>query len=152
MSRRSRSANDVKQAIVDGEPPDLPADGFSEAARNFVRGCLNKIPNLRPTYAMLLQHAWLAPLLKPATITEEEEESEETTAAPGVHVDYTGKEAPEDPEVAQWVIDAIEKKRSGKLAQSQKPALHAAPLDAVSSPQGTPSATPDVPPPPPTEE
>ncbi|KAF4303724.1 hypothetical protein GTA08_BOTSDO08164 [Botryosphaeria dothidea] len=139
-------------AIVDGEPPDLPADGFSEAARNFVRGCLNKIPNLRPTYAMLLQHAWLAPLLKPATITEEEEESEETAAAPGVHVDYTGKEAPEDPEVAQWVIHAIEKKRSGKLAQSQKPALHAAPLDAVSSPQGTPSATPDVPPPPPLEE
>ncbi|KAH7044557.1 MAP kinase [Macrophomina phaseolina] len=139
-------------AIVDGEPPDLPADGFSDAARNFVRGCLNKIPNLRPTYAMLLQHAWLAPLLKPPTITEEEEENEEDASASGLHVDYTGKEAPEDPEVAQWVIDALEKKRSGKLAQSQKPALHAAPLDAVSSPQGTPSAASDAPPPPPAEE
>ncbi|KAK0609215.1 MAP kinase kinase PBS2 [Lasiodiplodia hormozganensis] len=140
-------------AIVDGEPPDLPAEGFSEAAKNFVRGCLNKIPNLRPTYAMLLQHAWLAPLLKPATISEEEEENGEgDDAAAGPHVDYTGTEAPEDPEVAQWVNDALEKKRAGTLAQSQKPALHAAPLDAVSSPQGTPSATPDVPPVPPAEE
>lgn len=121
-------------------------------SRNFVRGCLNKIPKLRPTYAMLLQHAWLAPLLKPDTITEEDEEDEEAASANGVAVDYTGKEAPHDPEVAQWVINAIEKKRSGKLANSEKPALHAAPLDAVSSPQGTPAATEDVPPPPPPVE
>lgn len=39
-------------AIVEGEPPDLPEDGFSEAARDFARGCLNKIPKLRPTYPM----------------------------------------------------------------------------------------------------
>ncbi|KAL1641776.1 MAP kinase kinase Wis1 [Diplodia intermedia] len=140
-------------AIVDGDPPDLPAEGWSDAARNFVSGCLNKIPNLRPTYAMLIQHAWLAPLLKPETITEEdEEEAGEDDAAAGAPVDYTGKVAPEDPEVAQWVLDALEKKRTGKLAQSLKPALHAAPLDAVSSPQGTPSAEPDAPPPPPAEE
>lgn len=101
---------------------------------------------------MLLQHAWLAPLLKPATISEEEEENGGDDSATGPHVDYTGTEAPEDPEVAQWVNDALEKKRAGTLAQSLKPALHAAPLDAVSSPQGTPSATPDVPPPPPAEE
>ncbi|OJD30116.1 ste ste7 protein kinase [Diplodia corticola] len=139
-------------AIVDGEPPDLPAEGFSDAARNFVSGCLNKIPNLRPTYAMLLQHAWLAPLLKPETIAEEDEEEAEDGSAAAPPVDYTGKTAPEDPEVAQWVLDALEKKRTGKLAQSLKPALHAAPLDAVSSPQGTPSAEPDAPPPPPANE
>ncbi|KAK7517488.1 kinase-like domain-containing protein [Phyllosticta citriasiana] len=129
-------------AIVDGEPPDLPEEGFSEAARNFVRGCLNKIPNLRPTYAMLLQHAWLAPLLKPATITEEDED-EDASASGTVGVSYLGPAAPEDPEVAHWVIDALEKKRLGTLHQSSKPALHAAPLDAVNteSPAETPSGT-----------
>lgn len=128
-------------AIVDGEPPDLPEEGFSEAAKNFVRGCLNKIPNLRPTYAMLLQHAWLAPLAKPETITEEDEEEAEATA------DVTGGEAAgdkgspqpiepvHDKEVADWVKDAIDKRKKGLLGKgAQKPALHAAPLDAVSSP------------------
>src|ERR1700761_3277422 len=68
------------QAIVDGAPPDLPADTFSEASRDFVAGCLNKIPKLRPTYPMLLQHAWLAPVAKPATIMEEDEEAAEAAA------------------------------------------------------------------------
>ncbi|KAK4696425.1 mitogen-activated protein kinase kinase, partial [Lecanoromycetidae sp. Uapishka_2] len=116
-------------AIVDGDPPDLPADRFSEAARDFVRGALNKIPKLRPTYAMLLRHVWLAPLLKPATISEEDEDAveEETTegaVAPGVI----------DKEVAQWVTDAMERKRNGTMGKKAKPALHAAPLDAVPSP------------------
>lgn len=127
---------------MDGEPPDLPEDGYSDAARNFVRGCLNKIPNLRPTYAMLLQHAWLAPLAKPATITEEDEEEAEAMAAaePGSLAAPKGSPQPidagvVDKEVADWVKDAIEKKRNGTMGKgAQKPALHAAPLDAVSSP------------------
>lgn len=132
------------QAIVDGEPPDLPDEGYSEAARNFVRGCLNKIPNLRPTYAMLLQHAWLAPLVKPETIAEEDEEEAEAAAAADVADAASGAgsevspqpvEMVADQEVADWVKDAIEKRRQGKLGKGvQKPALHAAPLDAVSSP------------------
>lgn len=122
---------------MDGEPPDLPADKFSEAARDFVRGALNKIPKLRPTYAMLLRHAWLAPLLKPATITEEdedaaEEEITEEAAAPGVI----------DKEVAQWVVDAMERKRNGTMGNKAKPALHAAPLDAaVPSPPALSAST-----------
>ncbi len=119
---------------MDGEPPDLPANKFSEAARDFVRGALNKIPNLRPTYAMLLRHAWLAPLMKPATITEEDEEAAEEqvteeSAAPGII----------DKEVAQWVMDAMERKRNGTMGKKAKPALHAAPLDAVPSPPAFPA-------------
>ncbi|ORY09807.1 kinase-like domain-containing protein [Clohesyomyces aquaticus] len=129
-------------AIVDGEPPDLPEEGFSDAARNFVRGCLNKIPNLRPTYAMLLQHAWLAPLVKPATILEEdEEEAEAEAAAAAGNTDAASPngtlasgEGVVDKEVADWVKDAIDRRRKGTLIVSEKPALHAAPLDAVSSP------------------
>ncbi|KAF2034095.1 kinase-like protein [Setomelanomma holmii] len=127
-------------AIVDGEPPDLPQEGYSDAARNFVRGCLNKIPNLRPTYAMLLQHAWLAPLAKPETITEEEED-EVLAAAEAVGGEAAGDVgAPEptepvhDQEVADWVKGAIEKRKKGTMKRSEKPALHAAPLDAVQSP------------------
>lgn len=117
---------------MDGEPPDLPADRFSEAARNFVAGCLNKIPKLRPTYAMLLQHAWLAPLMKPDTITEEDEEEAEAQAESGVD-----QEQWIDKEVGEWVREQLEKKRQGTLGKHRKPALHAAPLDAtggVSSP------------------
>ncbi|KAH7071660.1 Pbs2-type MAP kinase [Paraphoma chrysanthemicola] len=127
-------------AIVDGEPPDLPQEGYSEAARNFVRGCLNKIPNLRPTYAMLLQHAWLAPLAKPETITEEDED-EVLAAAEAGGSEAAGDTGPPEPtepvhdqEVADWVKGAIEKRKKGTLKRSEKPALHAAPLDAVSSP------------------
>ncbi|KAI4707105.1 hypothetical protein J4E89_008044 [Alternaria sp. Ai002NY15] len=133
-------------AIVDGEPPDLPESGYSDAARNFVRGCLNKIPNLRPTYAMLLQHAWLAPLAKPDTITEEDEEEVEAAAeaeggeAAGDQGPAEAIEPVEDQEVADWVKAAIEKRRSGKMKGVEKPALHAAPLDAATqspSPNGT---------------
>lgn len=134
----------MNQAIVDGEPPDLPEEGYSEGARNFVRGCLNKIPNLRPTYAMLLQHMWLAPLVKPETITEEDEEAAEAAAASqpepasGDGTDAIAlpkDDAPVvDQEVADWVKEAIEKRKKGILGKAPKPALHAAPLDAVSSP------------------
>ncbi|KAF2673564.1 kinase-like protein [Microthyrium microscopicum] len=146
-------------AIVDGEPPDLPADKFSEAARNFVAGCLNKIPKLRPTYPMLLQHAWLAPLAKPAVIQEEDEDEEDTTPAssgdPTPDEVETSLVTPEatpaspssqlppdvvDVEVAEWVLQALEKKRLGKLGKAAKPALHAAPLDAVATPEKHPAA------------
>ncbi|KAL6242915.1 MAP kinase kinase Wis1 [Rhinocladiella similis] len=118
-------------AIVDGEPPDLPADQYSEAAIDFVRGCLNKIPRLRPTYAMLLRHAWLAPLMKPPTISEDEEA--EKAAEAGIESAFVENGIPDtaDKEVAEWVKAALEKKRAGKLAVSKKPALHEAPLDAV---------------------
>ena len=94
-----------------------------------MRGCLNKIPKLRPTYAMLLRHAWLAPLLKPPTISEADEEqaSEVTEAEPPT---------PEvvDKEVVDWVVDAMERRKNGSMGKKAKPALHAAPLDAVPSP------------------
>jgi len=131
------------QAIVDGEPPDLPPEGYSDAARNFVRGCLNKIPNLRPTYAMLLQHAWLAPLAKPETITEEDEDEVVAATEADASEAAGDKGLPEpidavfDQEVADWVKGAIEKRRKGTMKRAEKPALHAAPLDAVQSPSQT---------------
>ncbi|KAF2274663.1 kinase-like protein [Westerdykella ornata] len=134
-------------AIVDGEPPDLPEEGFSEAARNFVRGCLNKIPKLRPTYAMLLQHAWFAPLVKPETISEEDEEAEaEAEANSAGQLDSPaspGTEKVVDKEVADWVKECLAKRKNGTLGKgAKKPALHAAPLDVVPSPgqkNGTPA-------------
>ena len=114
------------------------------AAHDFVAGCLNKIPNLRPTYPMLLQHAWLAPLDKPNTITEEEEEEDEENASS----DHVGSSSPNgttshldnggffDRQVGEWVVDALERRRTGVMGKSVKPALHTAPLDVVSnSPQ-----------------
>jgi mitogen-activated protein kinase kinase len=133
------------QAIVDGDPPDLPADRFSEAAIDFVRGCLNKIPRLRPNYAMLLRHAWLSPLLKPPTISEDDEEEGGAQAVASNSLSSaftTNGVAPDtaDKEVADWVKAALEKKAAGKLASHKKPALHEAPLDAV---PGSPLLTQD---------
>jgi len=94
-----------------------------------VRACLNKIPKLRPTYAMLLRHAWLAPLLKPPAITEADEDQANEVA------DVTSAtEGVVDIEVANWVVDAMETRRNGSMGKKSKPALHAAPLDAVPSP------------------
>jgi len=131
-------------AIVDGEPPDLPEEGYSVTARDFVHGCLNKIPKLRPTYSMLLAHPWLAGLSKPLTISEEDEDEEAELLT-----DVTDGETPkremgagrgtEDEEVAEWVKNAMERKRSGLMGEFAKPALHAAPLDTVS-----PAATPEA--------
>ncbi|KAL8694952.1 MAG: hypothetical protein Q9218_000523 [Villophora microphyllina] len=119
-------------AIVDGEPPDLPADEFSEEAKDFVRGCLNKIPKLRPTYAMLLRHPWLTPLLKPPTISEEDEDA---AAAEGDPIgDNLSDPTVLDREIANWVKNAMERRRNGTMGKKSKPALHAAPLDAVPSP------------------
>lgn len=112
---------------MDGDPPDLPREGFSNAARDFVQGCLNKTPKLRPTYAMLLRHAWLAPLLKPPTISEEDEEtSNDPENEPTVP-------STADKEVAKWVCNALDRKQNNKVGKKTKPALHAAPLNAVSN-------------------
>ncbi|KAK5085254.1 MAP kinase kinase Wis1 [Lithohypha guttulata] len=118
-------------AIVDGEPPDLPSDKYSEAARDFVRGCLNKVPRLRPTYAMLLRHAWLAPLMKVPTISEDEEAEKAAEAGGDAGAEIESLPTTADKEVADWVKEALERKRAGKMVVSEKPALHAAPLDAV---------------------
>ena len=74
---------------------------------------------------MLLRHAWLAPLMKPPTITEDEELETGDTLG--------GEPLPEtaDKEVGDWVKEALERRAAGKLFKSEKPALHAAPLDAV---------------------
>ena len=114
---------------MDGEPPDLPSDKFSEAARDFVRRTLNKIPKLRPNYANLLQHPWLAPLLKPPIISEEDEDLADKAVAQEVVAAGTS-----DKEVAEWVSSAMERKRNGTMGKKAKPALHAAPLNAVPSP------------------
>ncbi|KAG4025975.1 hypothetical protein MFRU_047g00390 [Monilinia fructicola] len=131
-------------AIVDGEPPDLPAEGFSSVARNFVRGCLNKIPNMRPTYADLLQHPWLAELSKPSTISEENED-EDNVEMSGLSLEDESKDkkngiltGSEDSEVAEWVRTAIDRKAKGLMGTHAQPALHKAPLDTV-SPMPSPS-------------
>lgn len=45
-------------AIVDGDPPKLDSS-YSREARMFVNLCLNKNPDLRPSYAALLNNPWL---------------------------------------------------------------------------------------------
>ncbi|KAL7422324.1 MAP kinase kinase Wis1 [Cryptotrichosporon argae] len=46
------------QAIVGGPAPTLPKS-YSDDAQDFVAKCLIKDPNRRPTYAQLLEHAFL---------------------------------------------------------------------------------------------
>lgn len=98
---------------------------------------------------MLLQHAWLSVLDKPATIEEEDEEAAEEAAANGEPLEQVASpQAPPaidadgfvDREVGEWVLAAIERRRNGTLGKSAKPALHAAPLDAVGSPQAEKAA------------
>lgn len=101
---------------------------------------------MRPTYGALLTHPWLTSLTKPAAIMEEDENEEEARDAPAiVPVEHSPvaedtnpiTQLPDnvvDTEVAKWVIEAIAKRKAGKLGKSEKPALHAAPLDAVTSP------------------
>ena len=84
---------------------------------------------------MLLRHAWLSPLMKPPTISEDEE-AEAAAEAGAEAPTFLAKEAEwdsetADKEVAEWVRSAIERKLSGKMGKSLQPALHAAPLDAV---------------------
>lgn len=126
---------------MDGDPPDLPSTGYSNAARNFVSSCLHKVPKMRPTYAMLLRHPWLESLMKPPTITEEEEEEEEEAEAeaaleadadaPSTSRGTDSRPETADREIAEWVRSALQRKINGTMRRSDKPALHAAPLDAV---------------------
>jgi mitogen-activated protein kinase kinase len=74
---------------------------------------------------MLLQHGWLASLSKPQTITEDDEDDE----GEGMNMSSSGTE---DPEVAEWVKNALDRKKKGLLGESLKPALHAAPLNSMS--------------------
>ncbi|OTB07402.1 hypothetical protein M426DRAFT_53849 [Hypoxylon sp. CI-4A] len=132
-------------AIVEGDPPDLP-DRYSEAARTFVHGCLNKVPKLRPTYQALLASEWLQDLTKPETITEEDEEEEENDVSAEAVSTAVGKldlshSSTDDEEIAKWVQDILEKKETGQYGEAEgQPALHHAPLDAVS-----PMASPQIP-------
>ena len=86
---------------------------------------------------MLLQHAWLAPLMKPDTITEEDEEAAEAGEIP-LDAGASGSSGADgeflDKEVGEWVIGALDRRKRGVMGKSAKPALHAAPLDAVGSP------------------
>jgi mitogen-activated protein kinase kinase len=102
---------------------------------------------------MLLQHSWLAPFSKPTTITEEDEEIGSNPVSESGNSSDTEAKSPTseksegdmskslkllddviDLEVAEWVLQALEKRRLGKLAKAEKPALHTAPLDAVANP------------------
>jgi mitogen-activated protein kinase kinase len=105
---------------------------------------------------MLLNHPWIKPLTKPATITEDaegEDASEQDTLADATgrlnlsvgdqHAADAGSEDVVDAEVAAWVREALDRKRKESgTAEKQigpKPALHAAPLDTVS-----PAASPPI--------
>ncbi|EPS41301.1 hypothetical protein H072_4837 [Dactylellina haptotyla CBS 200.50] len=124
-------------AIVDGPPPDLPDEGFSPQARDFVKRTLHKIPKMRPTYAALLQHPWLAEMQQTQTITEEDEEEDAEATIPQV------EPAPAPvtrgfPEVREWVVAQLKKReeklRNGGKWGGAKPALHSVALDKVVSP------------------
>ncbi|KAJ6093878.1 hypothetical protein N7467_002723 [Penicillium canescens] len=117
-------------AIVHGDPPTLPAEGYSEEAHAFVRACLDKNPNSRPSYNMLLRHPWLAPLMQPPT------ESADEHAPSDVHDDSGSSEngssaMTEDKEAAEWVNKQIKLREDGLLRVTEKPALHAVALDKV---------------------
>lgn len=92
-------------AIVDGDPPSLPADRFSPEAIDFVNQCLSKVPRQRPSYEKLLSHPWLQR--------------------------YVGK----DIDIGQFVVDALAKKeRSTNAATSPRPRppLHNGRLEPIS--------------------
>ena len=80
---------------------------------------------------MLLRHGWLAPLMKPPTISEDEEAEKAAEAGGDAGADMEPLPLTADKEVASWVKDALERKKAGQMTISEKPALHAAPLDAV---------------------
>ncbi|KAJ0123039.1 MAP kinase kinase PBS2 [Diaporthe amygdali] len=123
-------------AIVEGDPPDLPAEGYSAQARDFVKSCLNKNPKKRHTYPMLLLHPWIKSLSKPETITEEaeaESEAMDNDLADAAAKQLNINEGSGDSEVAEWVSEVMERKKKGLQPPSaERPALHAAPLDSVS--------------------
>jgi mitogen-activated protein kinase kinase len=117
----------------------MPAEGYSATAVRFVKSCLNKKASLRPTYQALLNSEWLKDMTKPETITEEDEEAAENEASAEAisnaadNLDMRKSGSTEDPDVAEWVQGVLERKTNGQYGDDvEKPALHAAPLDAVS--------------------
>ncbi|KAJ5535917.1 MAP kinase kinase PBS2 [Penicillium frequentans] len=129
-------------AIVHGDPPTLPADGYSEEAHAFVEACLDKSPKNRPTYNMLLRHVWLKPLMQPPTKAESEAVAQAEASAPGEGLPSS---VTEDKEVADWVKKQLEMKSQGLLPTSEKPALHTVALDKVAtSPIPDDAATPSI--------
>lgn len=90
----------------------------------------------------MLQHPWLAELSKPTTITEEDEDEDEEDGEENVEIGDLSLEdgdkfngiltGTEDSEVAEWVRNALERKRKGLMGTHEQPALHKAPLDTVS--------------------
>ncbi|KAG6013691.1 hypothetical protein E4U43_007154 [Claviceps pusilla] len=127
-------------AIVEGDPPDLPKEGYSDTAQGFVSSCLHKIPKMRATYAMLLSHPWLQAFSKPQTIREEAEEGEEADKiAEAVGHIKLGADDTADEEVAEWLRNVLAggKAKSAEDVSASRPALHAVPLDTV-SPAGSP--------------
>ncbi|KAG8671567.1 MAP kinase kinase Wis1 [Fusarium poae] len=120
-------------AIVEGEPPAMPEEGYSDTATDFVRSCLHKIPKQRPTYAMLLKHPWLIDFTKPQTIAEEAEDGDEADKVAEAVGKIALNSTTEDAEVADWVNGVLQKERDGlKVDGPLRPALHTAPLDSVS--------------------
>ncbi|OOF95286.1 hypothetical protein ASPCADRAFT_207773 [Aspergillus carbonarius ITEM 5010] len=107
-------------AIVHGDAPTLPETGYSEEAHAFIRACLDKNPNNRPSYSMLLRHPWLSSLMQPPTEANGEDA-----------LNGSVKEATEDEEVAAWVKEKLDRRERGLLQEANKPALHAVALDAV---------------------
>ncbi|KAK8145144.1 hypothetical protein G3M48_004860 [Beauveria asiatica] len=137
-------------AIVEGEPPTLPGEGYSDMAHDFVKGCTNKVPLKRPTYAAMLKHPWLSSLSKPVTIAEEAEEGEEAEQVAAQVGQMTLSSGTDDDEVAEWVRGELLRRATGQSAAGKdkpptspaqgRPALHAVPLDSV-SPLGSPAAS-----------
>ncbi|KAJ5091305.1 hypothetical protein NUU61_006175 [Penicillium alfredii] len=116
-------------AIVHGDAPTLPTTGYSDDAHAFVRACMDKNPNNRPSYNMLLRHPWLVPLMRPPSQPENEMTPQPSeTPAPGEHSPYA---MTEDKEVADWVHKQQELRKQGLLHDAEKPALHAVALDKV---------------------
>lgn len=84
----------------------------------------------------MLRHPWLAPLLKPPNISEEDGElDQKDDACVGNNSTESGNSssaaAVVDKEVAMWVRQALENRNKGKLGKKAKPALHAAPLNVL---------------------
>lgn len=75
---------------------------------------------------MLLRHLWIAPLLQPPNEDEEAKAASDEPPREGISSSVT-----EDKEVADWVNERLERLKSGPQESADKPALHAAPLDAV---------------------
>lgn len=102
------------QAIVHGDPPQLPPESYSEVGRDFVARCLEKMPQRRSTYAQMLQHPWLL---------ADEERGEEG-------VDMKG-----------WVQGAMAKKKEAKEQQRSEAAAAAATANgsATTGPNGSSS-------------